>query len=284
VKAASVGARAAQQDRQQVALLIDLLAQRRGQLLGGFERVGRGGDVGGGGLAKRLLLAGQVQQTPVSGDDAVRRFQLGVQAGELNGGAGDVGGQGQKGRAGLIPLGLGLGRDGLHLPAHAAEDVEVVTEVQLALEERVALRIVRQRRGDRKGVLRPDRIAGEIDAGPERGALGQVEFARLPQRRLRGLQVRIGLQRLLLERVEFGRAEQGPPAGGHRTAGEKALRRRAGGLRRQGLGGVAIGGRGRRPLEVRPHRAAADQRRGEAARARQLPGSDPAPQRRAQVR
>ncbi len=130
-----VARKTAAQRRQQVALLRQLLLQRRQGLLDLGQRRLLRHHVGLGDLAELALAPQQPEHVGLDLDDASRRRDLAAQRGLLHGRAGQVGRQGQIGRLELEALGIRLRRQRLDRAPGAAEHVGRIGHVQLPGEE-----------------------------------------------------------------------------------------------------------------------------------------------------
>ncbi len=148
-------------------------------------------------------------------DDALGRVDLRLQRGEIDRGDNDIGGERQVRRLELEALVLRQRFLAFDLAPNAAENVGRIGDVE-------------RRRGD--AVAGSTAPVGPCDAsdtccccagsagaqGREQAALlGEEVLARLTECRLRGIDVGIGLQRLLDQRVELRRVEQRPPFAGN---------------------------------------------------------------------
>ena len=262
--------RAADQAHQLVALLGELLLQRRQRRAGLGQRRFLGQHVGARGAAQVELAAHHAERVLEDADDVLGGVDLRLQRGEVDRRDHDVGGERQIRRLELEALHLGQRLLRFDLAAHAAEHVGRVGDVERgrgdAVHDGRTRLALRRQRGELLLALAVGRKRRE-----QRALLGIKVLARLAERCLRGVDVGIGLQGFLDQRVELRRVEERPPFAGDVHGGHEALRRAAGaagraGLRRQRFGRVA-GGRGLGgPLEVGTGAAAGEKSGGKGRR------------------
>ena len=250
---------AADQRQKDVALLLQLLLQRRQRRLRrrhfGLLRQ----HIGSGGAADFELMAHDVELVGLRLDDVERRLDLAAQRGFRNSRRHHVRGERQIGRLELEALIFGKRLRRLDLPPLAAEDIGRIGDVHRGLEQiedgrRAGLAECRGRellaRGGSVGVDRRQQLAG----------LRVKVFLGLPQRRLRRLQARVGLQRFGDQAVEFLRMKNLPPLARNVASHIELLRRATGDIdgsrcRGVGFGRIAADRRGWRRLKVGSDRA-----------------------------
>ena len=244
----------AETGRDQVALLTELLLQRRQRRDRGLQARLLLQHVRAADRAEFEALLHHVQLLPVQPDDLLRRVDLRLQRRLGQQGADQVGGQGEIGGFQLVALVVRLRLQSLDLPAHQPEHVQGVGDVERA-------GIVVERRDDaarnaerRQRHLLARGVGRGADRGEERPLRRAHVLARLAQGRLRRPQIGVGLQRLRHQRGDLRRVEQLPPLARHVGAGAEALRgaaQRGGGdgLHRQRR--VRSGARARAPSAAR---------------------------------
>ena len=183
--------KAAGQRQQQMPLLRQLLLQRRQGGLRlrqlGFLRQ----HVGLGDAAEVELLLNETELIGFRLDDLLRGLDLAAQRDLLDRGRHHVRGQRQVGGLELEALILGLRGAAFDQPPLAAEHVGRIGDIHGRLEEIENARRAGPAEGRGRELLAGGRAVG-IDIGQQHAGLGVEILLRLPQRRLRGLQARIG--------------------------------------------------------------------------------------------
>ncbi len=224
-------------------LLLELLLQRRQSRLGGRDFGLLGQHVGPRRGADLELIFDDDKLIAFDLDDVAGRFDLAAQRRFLDGGRHYVRGQRQIGRFQFEAFVVGLRRRRFDLPALAAEYVRRIGDVDAGLVQIEQLRRPAAAERRRRELLALGRRLS-IRLRQQLAGLGVEIFLGLPQRRLRSLQIRIGLQRLGDQTVEFPGMEHLPPLAGDIAAGGETLCRAAGnagrdGRRRFRFGGIA---------------------------------------------
>ena len=210
-----------------MVLLLQLLLQRRQRRLRRRHLRFLGQHVGAVGGADFELIAHDFELVGFRLDDFLRRLDLAAQRSFLDRRRHHVGGERQVGRFELEALILGKRRVGLDLSPLAAEHVGRIGDVHGGLVEVENGRRAGQAEFRRRELLTGDG-AGGVDTRQQFAGGGVEVLLRLPQRRLRGLKVRIGTQRFGDQRVDLLRMEHLPPLGRNVAADDELLRRAAG--------------------------------------------------------
>jgi len=196
---------------QKVALLAELVAQRRQGGLALREGCLLGGDVGHRTLADAESALQQGKGLTLDLDGALGGGDLAAQRGLGDGGDHDVGGEGEIGRLELEALLLGLGVERFGGTPRAAPQVGDESDVQQAGEQSVdrsAGGCGGRERGRRLVLAAAQRGA---DGGEQRGALGLRVLLRELQGLDRGLDVGIGRERARDQVAERAGLEDAPP-------------------------------------------------------------------------
>ena len=220
----SLARKAPGKNGQEIALQGELLLQRRQQEPGLRDRRFLGHHIGQGDLPERVLLAQDLQQLRLQGDQPAGRRDLSAQRRFLDGGERDVGRERQVDGLALEGLVLCERLQRLRLPPHPAPNVGDIVDRHLRGMQAENLGVVGGRRVERRN-RRPLARGVPIrrDLRKQGTALRQRVGLRDPHGGFGGLQVRVVLDRLLDQLVEGARAEQLPPAARNVGAIEERL-------------------------------------------------------------
>ena len=191
---------------QGVARLTELLLQRRQRLRGLRLRGLLGENIQIAGGAERALLLHLVGQLMLQLEQPLGRRDLAAQRGLLHRRDHHVAAQGQVGGLELEASALDLRLRHFDRAPRAAEHIGQIAHAELGGVQIVVG--VRLRKAGRIGdgterVLGSSAAEVPLDVREEAGPLRRIQLMRLPQRRLRGADVRIGLQRLLDQMIEL---------------------------------------------------------------------------------
>jgi hypothetical protein len=162
---------------QEVVLLRKLGQQRRQAGVDAGQLGALRGHIQFAHIALGELVVHRVEDLGVDLDQLLRRIDLGLQGRLLDGGVGDVGGQGQIGRQHLVARGLFLGLDPFQGAAAEAEDVRRIGDAHLGREEVVldGVRAGHGAQGFRRAAARRRKACRDIGR-EERSTLGAGVF------------------------------------------------------------------------------------------------------------